>query len=201
MRLDHEFLADRRAARGFGPLRSYASSLLELATPSSERVPPPSPSPKATEQSGSALFLRVLMLVQGPFPVEPNPPSVWAWSPPRLVLLGTLAASCISRRATQNMPSTISPSAPGSLPRTFQVARLVVAAGIGGPQGSTAIFELPLRLPEHFDLSVDVWGDHATLAQCRVVGYRLRTPSSGSASLLENWHRVRVRRDAHGVSL
>ena len=39
MRLDQEFMADRRAAQSFGPLQAYASSLVKIATPAVEAGP------------------------------------------------------------------------------------------------------------------------------------------------------------------
>jgi hypothetical protein len=196
MRLDQEFLADRRAAGGFGPAPSYASSLLDLSAKGPQPAAPSllAENPKGT---GSALFQRVLMLVLCPFSVEPMPPRWWCWSLSGAIVAATLGASTLSLRTTSAVPVTTSAPA-GS--RTFRMPRLVVAARAGGPQGRAPLFELPMRLPDHFVLTVDVWGDPESLAQTRVVGHPLVLPTSGPDPL-EDWHQVRLHRDARGVFL
>ena len=77
MRIDQEFLADRRAANDFGPLSDYASTLLAFARPGV--VLPGARGLRADQvvPGGSVLFQRVLMLVRCPFPVERKPPTWW----------------------------------------------------------------------------------------------------------------------------
>ena len=74
IRLDQEFLADRKAALIFGPFRVYASSLVELATVPVAAVKRLPARRVRGGESGSPLFQRVVMLLRCPFPLEPNPP-------------------------------------------------------------------------------------------------------------------------------
>ncbi len=57
-----------------------------------------------------------------------------------------------------------------------------------------------MRLPDHFTLTVDVWGDPEALARTRVVGHPL-VLLTDTPDPLEDWHQVRLDRDARGVSL
>jgi hypothetical protein len=201
MRLDHEFLADRRAAQGFGALQNYASSLLELAAPPVESSGAAHAAKAPTAEGAlSSLFQRVLMLVQCPFPVETRPPGWWCWSLPALVVMATLAASCLCLRAPgaapiAGQPASVAGDAP---PRHFRVSRLVITASPANSHGRAPLFELPIRLPAHFDLDVDVWGDAETLRRTRVAGHRLGGTDPTSPA---GWHRVRVRRDASRVTV
>ena len=200
MRLDQEFLADRRAATGFGPLREYASSLLGFASPRADGVESAEPG-TALESQRSALFQRVLMLVRCPFPVEQRPPVWWSSALPFLAVFITLGAASLSVRSPARAFSM------RATPRTntFQVATLTVAAVPAGPHGRAPLFELPIRLPAEFDLTVEVSGDRSTLAQSRVVGLSLESPALaavlGGTADRASWHVVRVRRDRDGVSL
>jgi hypothetical protein len=85
----------------------------------------------------------------------------------------------------------------------FPMASLTVPPSAPGPHGRSPLFELPIRLPEEFDLSVEVWGDPASLLGTRVVGLLLETPDvrSVEATNPASWHLVRVRRDRSGISL
>jgi beta-lactamase regulating signal transducer with metallopeptidase domain len=211
MRLDQEFLADRRAAVGFGPLEHYASSLLEFA---SARASSPS---LATGSTGladglglgldqSPLFQRVMMLVRCPFPVEPRPPVWWSWGLPALAVIVTLGASSLSVRpfspaATAPVANRLGNRNPQS-EQVFRVAKLDVPPKIAGALGRAPLFELPIRLPERFVLNVEIWADPRTLDRMRVAGLPLHRaqPASETSSALETWHKVRVVRDGE-VSL
>ena len=116
MRLDHEFLADHRAASGFGSSGRYAASLLELSPPRREAPTRPSLAPVPAKGPVSALFQRLLMLVRCPFPVESRPPRWWRWSLPMGVALATLAASSLSHRGVEAAPSARRRSASSPLP-------------------------------------------------------------------------------------
>ena len=72
-----------------------------------------------------------------------------------------------------------------------------------GSHGRSPLVELPIRLPERFELTVKVWGDLATLSQSRVVGLTLVSPrlSPDAPHEAETWHEVRVRRDRDGIVL
>ena len=129
MRLDHEFLADRRAASGFGTSGDYAASLLALSAPGPGGPSPTRSTPVAAGGPGSALFQRLLMLVRCPFAVEPHPPTWWRWSLPMCVAMATLAASSLSPRRAET-----SPPIPSALENSFRMARLEVPASPIGPR-------------------------------------------------------------------
>jgi hypothetical protein len=206
MQLDHEFLADRRAALAFDAPGRYASSLVGMATPlpqGEQDRDRPGPSRRSTcpaEGAGSPLFQRVLMLVQCPFPVEQEPPTWWSWALPILTLLLAPAVACLGLEA--GIGGTVTrPVVPET--NTFRMSRLAIGPQGPGPHGRAPAVELPLRLPERFELAVEVWGDRAALARCRVVGQPLgplaRAPEASSE--LETWHHVLLRRDHAGLSL
>lgn len=203
MRLDQEFLADRQAAGEFGTLPNYASSLVNLAD---TRTPAPSPAqPRAAspqgESGGSALFQRVLMLVHCPFPIEPRPPLWWRWSVSAIVLLATVGASLLTvggpSRAAASLPP---PAATGSAPGTFRMSRLVVYPRPAQGQGRTSFFEVPIRMPEQFELAVEAWGTPASLAETRIVGRNLGDPDQPppASPPPAAWHHIRIRRDTRG---
>jgi hypothetical protein len=203
IRLDQEFLADRRAMLGFGPPREYASSLLEFAS-TRAGAPPLLNLNMNRETSGidgqeSPLFQRVLMLLHCPFPVEHRPPIWWSCGLPCLAVAVTLGIASLSVRPP---PPPLHPLAAPRL-NTFTMARLVVPARPAGSHGRCPLFELPIRLPERFDLTVKVWGDLATLSHTRVVGLALVSPRRSPDAVLdaETWHEVRVRRDRDGIVL
>jgi hypothetical protein len=148
------------------------------------------------------------MLVQCPFPLEQRSPAWWRWSLTILALLITPIAAyvCLGLGHDRNAAT---PSAPASArqlqaARTFQVARLSLGPQEPAPQGRPSAFELPLELPEFFDLSLEIWGDPATLAQCRVAGQPLgpdpqHAPEAPGAP--EAWHHVQITRNARGLAL
>lgn len=196
MRLDQEFLADRHAAHGFGPLQVYASSLLGLAGPAYDRQPSAPSGKPAAPVARSSLFQRVLMLIRCPFPIESSPPRWWSRALPCLVILGTLAASTLSLQIPEDASGPPAPPNQGSTKRTLPVRRLTVV-------GRPAPFELPMRLPDQFLLELDVWGRPDSLSQTRVIGHRLSVPEPPpqAAPPADDWHRVRIRRDSSGLSL
>jgi hypothetical protein len=218
MQLDHEFLADRRASLRFDAPGTYASSLVGMAAPQTAgRTGPPTRGPVATDGEveaglgGSSLFQRVLMLVQCPFAVETRPPARWRWSLPLLTILITAAAACLSLDLGDDfVASDPASSATGPWPRAFRMARLAIAPQVPGPGGRAPAVELPLRLPEQFDLTLEVWGGPALLSRCRVAGQCLGPTDDGQspastppAPESEAWHRVhlRARRDPEGLAL
>lgn len=213
MRLDQEFLADQRAAQRFGPPRYYASTLLQCATLSAapRGEAPPAPAMAASAHGpGSALVDRMLMLLRCPFPVEPRPPAWWTRGLACLAVVATLLAASLSVRSTPLRPSStpeITTAAaaqrPGP-PRTFRVTRLDVPPHPLGARGLGRLVELPIRLPDQFELTLEVWADPAALRRTRVVGLPLGDPPPREAlapASTEKWHAVRVRRDRNGLAL
>jgi hypothetical protein len=210
MRLDHEFLADRHAAFGFGAAETYASSLLAIAASDSEPLisgpAPDSPPPRPAGTDRSPLLQRILMLVACPFRVERRPPAWWRWSLSIMILLLTplVACLCLDLGAT-GLPATSPDPQTRTHPQTFRLARLTIAPQNPGPLGRAPAFELPLRLPQEFDLVLEVWGDPATLARSRVAGHRLGPADAASTSETprepETWHVVQLKRTPRGLSV
>ena len=198
MRLDQEFLADRCAVSGFGLPPDYASSLLGLAASGSETAPT-----AGSGASTSALFLRVLMLVRCPFAIERRPPAWWSGSLAALVAVLTLAASTLSVRVSPRMTGTAVADTPAPGSRSFRMARLQIDPQPANSHGRAPLFELPIRLPERFDLAVEVWGDRETIAGCRVAGLRLGLIPTGTEDDpgLPAWHTLRVRREGNEPAL
>ena len=194
LRLDQEFLADRRAAEHFGPMREYASTLLEIATSrmsgSAEAV-----ASSPVRGTGSALFQRILMLLRCPYSVEARPPLWWSWGLPCLSVVLTLGVSSLSVRSTSNDRRPVA-----TTPRRFQVARLETYPSTPGPQGRASPCELPVRLPESFELTVEVWGNARTLSRTRVAGLALDDPRPVAVEP-DRWHAVRLVRDRRGARL
>lgn len=199
MRLDQEFLADHRASAGFGTLDTYAASLVDLAAAHPQPVETASARPPALWGTGSALFQRVLMLVRCPYPVEMRAPRWWRWSLPPAVACTTLLASALSLYSEETRTPAPVPQA-GS--RSFALGRLVVAEAPAGPDGTTPLHQLPMLLPEHFSLLVEVWADPSDLGQTRVAGYPLGPLDAGqSAPEPPRWHQAEVKREGKTVSI
>jgi hypothetical protein len=202
LRLDQEFLADRRAAGEFGTLPNYASSLVNLAEPRRPAQPREPAAPSGGTTRGSVLFQRVLMLVHCPFPIEARPPLWWRGLLSALVLLGTLGASVLTVRSPAR-PGGPAPrqTASGSVPRAFRMSRLVVYPRRLQGHGRTSFLEVPIRMPEQFELTVEAWGTPASLAETRIIGRSLGDPDQPPPTPPPpaRWHRVRIRRDAQGL--
>ena len=201
MRLDQEFLADRYAAAKFGGAKDYASSLVDLAsggvTPQGDEAG--GRAPRLDAPAGdSPLVQRVLMLVRCPFPIETSPPVWFSRTLPYVAVAVTLAASSLSLRPDEPA-SSASAVPPG---RKFRLARLEVAPSPPrGAAGRAHLFELPIRLPEQFELSLQVWGDSETLSRTRVAGLPIEPPppNPDESALVEAWHDVRVLRDGEAL--
>jgi hypothetical protein len=212
MQLDQEFLADRHAAVAFGAPEAYAAALVAIARADPEAAASaaasaePAPGYPGVDTSGSPLFQRIVMLVFCPFHVEHRPPAWWRWSLPILTLMITPMAAwlCLD---LGTWPRPAAATAPQS--RTFHVARLAMPPRNPGPGGRSPVHELPLILPAQFDLSLEVWGDRATLRQCRVIGQRLAPPEtavgpavvSETPAEVETWHHVHIQRTAQSPHL
>ena len=165
MRLDQEFLADRRAADRLGASSRYASTLVEIAASASL----PRAGSSAPAGAGSALLQRVLMLVRSPFPVEVRPPRWWRGSLGVATALILLLATGLTLRARTE-------SAPASLPetRSLSIPRVVLEAS--SPDSSS--IALPIRLPKDFDLTFEVVADADEFSEIRVLG---PTPRPGAS--------------------
>ena len=142
------------------------------------------------------------MLVACPFRLERRPPAWWGWSLSILILLLTPLAACLylDLGAVGLSASVLAPQT-----QTFRVARLAIPSQALGRLGRAPVFELPLRLPEQFDLVLEVWGDRTALAGSRVVGQRLGPPHPAGTPEIplepETWHLVQLKRGPGGLSL
>jgi bla regulator protein blaR1 len=196
MKLDQEFLADRRAVAHFGTSGGYASSLVDLAS-SSVGGPVQGPAPvvarpvSAGPRVASALFQRVQMLLKCPFAIEGETPLWWRWSTAMTLTLATLAASCLTLRGLAGW-SEASPRPVEDVARSFRLPQLV----IGQREHDDQPFGLRFRLPDEFNLTFEVMAEPSDLPSMEVLGHRL-----GPTSLLDPtrqvyrlWHRVQIRR-------
>jgi BlaR1 peptidase M56 len=196
MKLDQEFLADRRAVDHFGTPDGYASSLVDLASPgeagsdqgraSTTSRPPPSGAVVA-----SALFQRVVMLLRCPFALEGRAPLWWRWSTAATLALATLAASCLTLRGLAGW-SNQPPSPTGQAARSFRLPQLV----IGQREHDDQPFDLRFRLPDRFTLTFEVMAEPADLPGIEVLGHRLGPIADfdPTRTAYRLWHRVRITR-------
>lgn len=200
MRLDQELLTDLSASDRFGSSGGYAGSLVDLASRESA-----SNRPDRAKSAGSAgatpLVLRVLMLVRSPFPVERIPPIRWRIGLPSVVLAGTFLASGLSLRGE----GTFRPDAPDatSIPRhgIFRLGRLEFGGSRLSGDGKSLTYSLMCRLPERFNLTLDVWAAAADLPAIRVVGRPLGPIElpPGDEATLAGFRKVRIQRAGREV--
>lgn len=200
MKLDQEFLADRRAVDTYGTSDRYASSLVELASPGSESVreparPRPSPTMERPDSAGqgvaSALFQRVVMLLRCPFAIEGRTPLWWRWSTVATLILATVSASCLTLRGLAGWSSSSS-QVPAQAARSFRLPQLMISQREHDDQP----FDLRFRLPDRFTLTFEVMAEPADLPGIEVLGHKLG-PTSDSTSTPASfrlWHRVRATR-------
>ncbi|MFO0951692.1 MAG: M56 family metallopeptidase [Isosphaeraceae bacterium] len=204
MRLDQEFLADYLAAASFGAQGRYASSLLDFASGQTAAAPTAAQSQALasrleSDAELSPLAQRVLMLVRRPFPLELRPPFWWSLALPCLATLVTLSVASL-RFDAEAFGSVIGRMSPGRVPqgpgsRTFRVGRLELPAKIAGPLGRVPAFELPIRLPDHFELSLEILASAGDFAFLRIAGVPLDFAVTQVPAGPPTWHRVRIVRD------
>jgi beta-lactamase regulating signal transducer with metallopeptidase domain len=193
-RIDQEFLADHRAALRFGRRSRYASSLIDIAALAFDGAQP-RPSSSVSEESkgfSSPLFLRVLMLIRCPFPIEERPPGWWATGVLSVAALLTLSVSAIAIRPPRATAASAALHANGT--QTFQVARLSLPALHANARGRVLPFELPIDLPDQFDLTLEVWAKLADLGRTRVAGLALEPSTAITRHETTGWHKVQIHR-------
>jgi beta-lactamase regulating signal transducer with metallopeptidase domain len=184
MRLDQEFLADRRAADRVGTSSKYASTLVEIAASASTQHGS-TPTPAGT---GSALLQRVLMLVRSPFPVEVRPPRWWLGALGVATALVLLLATGLTLRARTDATPPPSPES-----RSLTMPQVVLQAS--APDAPPTI--LPIRLPPDFTLEFEVAASD-DLTRIEVLGHPLAaTPPFPRLTP----HRVALRRRNGSLSL
>jgi hypothetical protein len=200
MRLDQEFLADRHASHGFGSSGRYAASLVDFAGGRTGTAPGWTATTRGLSTVrgiGSSLFLRVLMLVRCPFPMELRTPRWWRWTLlPALAALTVLLSGITFRSA-----EAVSNRSP--FPNYFS-GQILISESTPGADGRGRPYTLPFRLPKAFELKAEVLADEATLAHIRVAGLPLRNaPIVGpsQADPAESWHSLRIKRTPDGTHL
>jgi len=211
LRLDAEFLADRRAVEYFGTSRGYAESLVGLALETSAGDSPPDRSsrpavtseratPPARRAGGfaSALFQRVQMLLKCPFKVENQAPRSWVVAVAVVMAGWTTAASCLSIRGGRDRSGEVARSPVAEAVRAFRLGELAIAPQLFDDRP----FDLRFRLPDRFQLACEILAEPAELSGMEILGYRL-TPSVSKNlpqpdSKRSAWRRVEIRRELGG---
>ena len=197
MKLDQEFLADRRAVVHFGTSGGYASSLVDLASPSGESLAPDQPSAVAElagprrEGVASTLFHRVSMLVRCPFDLEGRTPLWWRWSTALTLAVATLAASCLTVRGLAGWSGAADTPA-ARVAGSYRQPDLMIAQRPNDDQP----FDLRFRLPDRFVLTFEILAEPSDLPGIEVLGHRLgvgRQPDPARQAY-RLWHRVRIER-------
>ena len=199
MKLDQEFLADRRAVAHFGTSGRYASSLVELAASAGPRpegglaspssaVPSPAPEGQGV---ASSLFQRVVMLLKCPFAIEGQTPLWWRWGTATTLALTTLAASCLTLRGLSGW-SAAATSPPEEVSRSFRLPQLTIRQR----EHDDRPFDLRFRLPDRFTLTLEVMADPGDPLDVEVLGHRLGPTAEldPTGEVYRLWHRVQVRR-------
>ena len=222
--IDQEFLADRAAAEHYGTSSEYASSLLSLAAPDARGAAAPARnSARDAPVAGtigvqSPLFQRMMMLLHCPFPVESRTPRVWSWTSRLAVVVASIAAACLVIRWPQASLAVLAPPAAGSPRHLFEVDQFVAQPPQQAPGTERSLlYIIPVALPSHFDLDVEVFSSEADLPQIRIAGQGLGlargsttsgpslpgpdSPHAIDASPAADWHRVHIHSDHHHVSV
>jgi hypothetical protein len=198
MKLDQEFLADRRAVDHFGTSGGYASSLVELASPvepggdRGDASTPAGLAPSSGSGGASSLFQRVVMLLKCPFAIEGRTPLWWRWSTAATLALVTLAASCLTLRGLADWSSPpVQPT--GEAARSFRHPQQLT---ISQREHDDQPFDLRFRLPDRFTLTFEVMAEPADLPGIEVLGHRLGVvpDPDPSRTAYRLWHRVRITR-------
>ncbi|WP_337173124.1 M56 family metallopeptidase [Paludisphaera sp.] len=208
MRIDQEFLADRKAAAPLGESTRYARWLVGLSSgrlprvaPSAAPEAPPAAAPTFWGAGGfnTQLLQRVAMLLYCPFAVEGRPPRWFLIAAPGSVALVAVAlSSCrflapVDSAALHQRARAIDP-----LMRNFPVPEFVVVPLSPSPTGP-ASYVLPMALPQVFRLESEVVASRRALGRLRIVNCPL-TPDH--ATLAESppdgpveTHRFTLRRN------
>jgi len=216
--MDQEFIADHAASQHFGTSSSYAASLLAAGSrPTNggkqEGRRRNTSNPSSTEKTGlhSPLFQRMLMLLYCPFLVEQRPPRRWSWSLRTILFIACVASACVSFRWPHADAVEPAPNS-GAFGRydAFRVAEFVAAPLVFTPGGRALPYHMPVALPSHFNLRVEVLSSPAYLASIHIAGHALvrdssvkhaANPSDDPASHAESWHQVRILREGQRLSL
>ena len=214
--MDQEFLADRRAALRYGTSSGYAASLLLLAESQFDEAAasrldssgPVWPSGQETD-AGSPLFQRMLMLLHCPFRVEPRVSRTWSWGVRLSVIAVSIAAASVTMHwpgAATNWRGQADEMELASQP--FQVADFVAEPMVFLPGGRALPYIMPVSLPSHFELTVEILSNVTELAKVYIAGHPLASLplqplisdlSADSPDHGDSWHQVRLERQWPGA--
>lgn len=200
VRLDQEFLADREAAGARGAA-AYASSLLDLARaggigaepegesgPRGRRVAEP-----VHAGATSPLFLRILMLIRNPFPIEDAAPRGLTWVAGGASLAVTIALSCLTLGFWDDAESWPGTAPGATTPFLMKSLDLPPAGEAAEP------FQVRYRLGDAFTLDAEVFSTAGELQDLRILEHSLGSLQGLTEVIFDEaaWHRVRIMR-SHG---
>jgi hypothetical protein len=147
------------------------------------------------------------MLLYCPYPVETRAPRHWSWGLKLAVIGVSVLAACLCIRwpDADRIMRRLSGEAP-RVPSTFRVADFVAEPQVAVPGGRAQPTVLPVALPSRFDLTVEVRAIPDDLPSIRIAGMPLGLPrprgrASDRIHQDESWHRVRLCREEHRVSV
>jgi len=216
--IDQEFLADRRAALRYGTSSAYAASLLslvesQLGSAAGARLDGPGAIWPPVQQTGmgSPLFQRMLMLLHCPFRVEPRVSRAWSWA----VRLSVIGASIAAASVSIHWPDTAAierwrRGELASAGQPFRVADFVAEPLVFSPGGRALPYIMPVSLPSHFELTVEILSNITELAKVYIAGHPLSSIplqpliadlSGDSPDHIESWHQIRLERNGQVLAL
>lgn len=193
LRIDQEFLADRKAAGPLGETTHYARWLVGLSSGRASRALPsrkldsaPTPSRSWIGRSfDTPMLQRIAMLLYCPFDVEDRPPRWFATGVPTAFMLAAVALSTF--RILAPVDSTVllhEAQAADPVVRSFQVPEFVVVPARPTDGRPNPAYVLPLPLPPAFNLQAEILATPKALAQIRIAGCPLLPESEARALLL-----------------
>ncbi|WP_165245469.1 M56 family metallopeptidase [Paludisphaera soli] len=195
LRIDQEFLADRKAAGPLGETTHYARWLVGLSSGRASRALAtrrldPGAAATARPWSGRSfdtpMLQRIAMLLYCPFVVEPRPPRWFATGVPTAFMLAAVALSTFRILAPVDPSVLIHEAQPRDpLVRTFQVPEFVVEPARPGEGGPDSSYSLLLPLPAAFSLQAEIEASPRALAQIRIAGCPLLPEAEALAILAD----------------
>ncbi|APW59544.1 M56 family metallopeptidase [Paludisphaera borealis] len=211
LRIDQEFLADRKAAGPIGDSTAYAQWLVGLASvrsageASAKKTQDAAGDPQFPWWKGgfkSPLLQRVAMLLYCPFRVEDHPPPWFSIVMPALLMAIAIAVSCFRLLAPLDPSALLHPARPSDpLVSSLNIPQFVLVPG-----RPPAV--LPLALPPSFQLTADLLATSTALAQIRLSDHPLTAlgesgldPSALDPNEPPSWHRIYMCRNLNGLTL
>jgi beta-lactamase regulating signal transducer with metallopeptidase domain len=217
--IDQEYLADRSAALRYGTPAEYAAALLSLAESAPNSMPDARPRVRGEiwpeigdDGSRSPLFQRMLMLLNCPFRVDARAARWWSWTGRLTVIAAALLAACLCIRRPYDGAGALERFQSAGLAtadESFHVADFVAEPLVFLSGGRALPYIMPVALPTHFDLTVDVFASMTELANVHIAGHpigeRLSPAVSeatwGAFAHTDAWHQIRLLRQGFQLSL